>query len=163
MININSKLKNQRIGDKEFLKHSSIIPSFIGKMLLLVLALMNLACNRQTQNKIIPPNIIFILVDDQRNDMFGYAGHPVLQTPIVDSLAQNGVRFTNSFVTTSICAASRASILTGLYESKHGYTFGTDPISENYIEKSYPKILKDAGYRTGFIGKFGVKLEKQDS
>ena len=62
------------------------------------------------------PNIIFFLADDQRWDQLGCAGHPVLQTPHVDELARQGVRFRNMFVTTSICAASRASIFTGLYE-----------------------------------------------
>ncbi len=58
------------------------------------------------------PNIIFFLIDDQRNDTLGCAGHPIIQTPTIDSLAAKGCRFTNAFVTTSICAASRASILT---------------------------------------------------
>ncbi|MCP4610591.1 MAG: sulfatase-like hydrolase/transferase, partial [Planctomycetes bacterium] len=75
------------------------------------------------------PNILFLLVDDQRNDTLGCAGHPIIQTPVIDSLAGDGVRFTNAFVTTSICAASRASILTGLYERTHSYTFGKPPIS----------------------------------
>jgi len=71
------------------------------------------------------PNILFLLVDDQRNDTLGCAGHPILKTPVIDNLATDGVRFRNAFVTTSICAASRASLLTGLYERTHGYTFGT--------------------------------------
>jgi len=70
------------------------------------------------------PNILFLLIDDQRNDTLGCAGHPIIKTPVIDSLAAEGVRFRNAFVTTSICAASRASILTGLYERTHGYTFG---------------------------------------
>lgn len=71
------------------------------------------------------PNIVFFLSDDHRWDRLGCAGHPVLKTPNIDRLAAEGVRFPNMFVTTSICAASRASILTGLYEHTHGYTFGT--------------------------------------
>ena len=74
------------------------------------------------------PNIVFILVDDQRNDTLGCAGHPILKTPNVDQLAAEGVRFRNMFVTTSICAASRASIFTGLHERTHGYTFGKPPV-----------------------------------
>ncbi|MCK4647280.1 MAG: sulfatase-like hydrolase/transferase, partial [Candidatus Aminicenantes bacterium] len=58
------------------------------------------------------PNILFLLVDDQRNDTLGCAGHPIIKTPVIDSLAAKGMRFSNAFVTTSICAASRASILT---------------------------------------------------
>ncbi|MBI1319657.1 MAG: sulfatase-like hydrolase/transferase [Candidatus Hydrogenedens sp.] len=104
------------------------------------------------------PNILFFLVDDQRNDTLGCAGHPVLQTPHVDLLAAEGTRFTNAYVTTSICAASRASILTGLYERTHGYTFGAPPIAGADVRESYPALLRDAGYRTGFIGKFGVNI-----
>ncbi len=102
------------------------------------------------------PNILFILVDDQRNDELGCAGDPLIRTPNIDSLAARGVRFENMFVTTSICAASRASIFTGLTERSHGFTFGTPPISQADAATSYPALLKKAGYRTGFFGKFGV-------
>jgi arylsulfatase A-like enzyme len=105
------------------------------------------------------PNIIFFLSDDHRADVLGCAGHPIVKTPCIDKLAARGVRFSNAFVTTSICAASRATILTGLVERTHGYTFGKPPVSELHIATSYPVLLKDAGYRTGFIGKFGVKVE----
>jgi len=63
-------------------------------------------------------------------DRLGCAGHPVLKTPNIDRLAAEGVRFQNMFVTTSIYAASRASILTDLYDCTHGYTFGAPPISK---------------------------------
>ncbi len=105
------------------------------------------------------PNILFLLVDDQRNDTLGCAGHPIIKTPVIDSLAADGVRFRNAFVTTAICAASRASILTGLYERTHGYTFGKPPLKPAHISKSYPALMRGAGYRTGFIGKYGVKTE----
>jgi arylsulfatase A-like enzyme len=105
------------------------------------------------------PNILFLLVDDQRNDTLSCAGHPIIQTPEIDSLAAEGVRFSNAFVTTSICAASRASILTGLYERTHGYTFGTPPLSPAHMAQSYPGLMREAGYRTGFIGKYGVKTQ----
>ncbi len=104
------------------------------------------------------PNIVFLLVDDQRNDTLGCAGHKILKTPVVDSLAAKGVRFTNMFVTTSICAASRASIFTGLHERTHGYTFGKPAVSEAHTAASYPILMRQAGYRTGFIGKYGVKM-----
>jgi arylsulfatase A-like enzyme len=109
------------------------------------------------------PNIVFFLVDDQNDDMLSVAGHPIVKTPTVDNLAESGIRFTNAFVTTSICAASRASIFTGLYESTHNYTFGKKPIKISHTKNSYPYVLKKEGYNTGFVGKFGVKLEGQDS
>src|SRR6516225_8763993 len=70
------------------------------------------------------PNIVFVLTDDQRWDMMGCAGNPIIVTPHMDALARDGTRFRNMFVTTAICAASRASIFTGLYERTHRYTFG---------------------------------------
>jgi arylsulfatase A-like enzyme len=102
------------------------------------------------------PNIIFILTDDQRWDALGYAGNTIIQTPEMDKLAEQGVYFKNAFVTTPICAASRASILTGLYERTHGYTFG-QTLNESYASESYPLQMKKAGYHTGFYGKFGIK------
>jgi len=109
------------------------------------------------------PNILFFLVDDQRNDMLSVAGHPIIKTPTVDKLAENGIRFTNTFVTTAICAASRASIFTGLYEAKHNYTFGKPPIKTEFTTNTYPYLLKKSGYNTGFVGKFGVEVENKDS
>ena len=108
------------------------------------------------------PNIIFFLSDDHRWDRMGCAGHPYLKTPTMDLLAKHGVRFSNMFVTTSICAASRATILTGLYERTHQFTFRTRPISSKFSQTSYPVLLRKAGYSTGFIGKFGVAVQKED-
>jgi arylsulfatase A-like enzyme len=104
------------------------------------------------------PNVLFVLTDDQRFDALGCTGHPFLKTPNIDKLAARGVRFRNMFVTTSICAASRASILTGLYERTHKFTFQTPPIAAPFCAASYPALLRRAGYRTGLIGKFGVTV-----
>ncbi|MEB2784928.1 sulfatase family protein [Algoriphagus persicinus] len=101
------------------------------------------------------PNIIFILTDDQRWDALGFSGNDIIQTPEMDKLATEGVYFKNAFVTTPICAASRASVLTGLYERTHGYTFGQE-LNEGYAQNSYPAQLRKLGYETGFFGKFGV-------
>lgn len=105
------------------------------------------------------PNIIFILTDDQRWDAIGYAGNEIIQTPEMDKLAKEGTYFHKAFATTPICAASRASILTGLHERTHNYTFQRGPLKEPYMQLSYPVILKSNGYYTGFFGKFGVKYK----
>ncbi len=104
------------------------------------------------------PNIIFLFTDDQRWDAMGCTGNPIIQTPQMDQLAAEGVRFEYAFVTTPICAASRASVFTGMYERTHGNTFGTPPLARPYIDVSYPLLLREAGYRTGFVGKFGVQV-----
>ena len=68
-------------------------------------------------------------------------------------------------MTTPICAASRATILTGLYERTHDFNFGKPNLDDGYMMASYPYLLKKAGYQTGLIGKFGVKVNEgiQDS
>lgn len=106
------------------------------------------------------PDIIFFLSDDQRHDLMGCAGHPILKTPTMDQLAARGVRFENMFVTTPICAASRATLLTGLYERTHRFTFGTPPLAARHCEVSYPVLLRAAGYHTGFVGKLGVEIPR---
>ena len=108
------------------------------------------------------PNIIFILTDDQRFDALGYAGNKLITTPEMDKLAKEGTYFKNAMVTTPICAASRASILTGLYERTHNFNFQTGNIREEYMVYSYPRILKENGYHTGFYGKYGVRYDDLD-
>lgn len=121
--------------------------------LLLFLAIGWLHSQAQSNTK---PNIIFILTDDQRWSALGHAGNELIHTPEMDRLAEEGAYFKNALVTTPICAASRATIFTGLYERTHAYTFQTGPIREEYMETAYPKLLKEAGYRVGFFGKYGV-------
>ena len=104
------------------------------------------------------PNIILLVTDDQRWDAMGNM-NPLVQTPEMDRLVEGGVRFENAFVTTSICAASRASIFAGLVERTHKFTFGTPPMTAQSTDNSYPSLLRRAGYRTGFVGKFGVGVQ----
>lgn len=113
----------------------------------------------QTHEKMEPLNVVVIVSDDHRADVLGCAGHPIVRTPNLDRLAADGVRFENAFVTTSICAASRASILTGLPERAHHFTFGRPPLAESLAGTSYPARLRAAGHRTGFVGKFGISVE----
>jgi alpha-L-rhamnosidase len=105
------------------------------------------------------PNILFILTDDQRWDALRFAGNTIIETPNMDALARSGTYFKNVFSTTPICAASRASILTGLYERTHGYTFQKTRLQQPYADIIYPKLLKENGYRTGFFGKLGVIMD----
>lgn len=104
------------------------------------------------------PNIVFILTDDQRFDTLGLL-HPVLDTPRLDALAADGIRFDNAFVTTPICPSSRASLLTGLYETTHGYTFLRPRLRMPLLLDSYPYRLRQAGYVSGFVGKNGADLD----
>ena len=112
------------------------------------------SCNKTPQEK---PNIIFLLTDDQRWDALGAMGNDVIQTPNLDELANEGVLFTNSYVTTSICCCSRSSILTGQYVSRHGINSFQQDITGEALQNTYPLLLKNqAGYKIGFIGKYGI-------
>ncbi len=104
-----------------------------------------------------PPNILFLLTDDQRWDTIGAMGNSIVKTPNMDRLARDGVMFRNNFVTTSICAVSRASFFTGLYARCHGIHGFNKTLTPEQQAYTYPLRLREkAGYRTGFIGKYGV-------
>lgn len=121
-----------------------------------IVCLLLLACSTKEQVPQQRPNIIFLLTDDQRWDAMGAMGNPIIQTPEMDKLARQGIMFRNAYVTTSICAVSRASILSGQYMRRHGVAdFGTF-FSPEAWQNTYPMLMRKAGYYTGFIGKFGV-------
>lgn len=102
------------------------------------------------------PNIIFLLTDDHRWDALGAMGNRIIQTPNLDALAKEGTLFPNAYVTTSICSVSRASMLSGQYKSRHKIDdFSTD-FSPEAVANTYPLLLKKAGYKIGFVGKYGV-------
>jgi len=108
-----------------------------------------------------PPNIIYILTDEQRLESFGCYGAQEFLTPNIDDLAINGVVFDNAHYAVSICMPSRATSLTGRYLSSHQCGFvhpHNKALSHEEMKQTYPYQLKQAGYRTGFIGKFGVPV-----
>lgn len=98
------------------------------------------------------PNFVFILTDDQRYDAMSCAGHPFLKTPNMDRIAKEGARFTNAFVTTSLCSPSRASFLTGRYAHSHGIRDNRTHFSDDI--PTFPRVLQEAGYDTAFVGKW---------
>lgn len=108
-------------------------------------------------------NVVFLLADDLRWNSLGCMGNPVVITPNIDQLAQDGIRFNNACVTTAICMVSRASILSGQYMSRHQVTkFGVE-LPAKTLQETYPAILRKAGYWTGFVGKYGVgKIRQSD-
>ena len=119
------------------------------------LSLISLVDSCQTKIEKARPNIIFILADDLKSDAIGIAGNPVIKTPNIDALANEGVYFPNTFISSAICMPSRASIMTGMYEKNHHCNFGHDGLKTKFWELSYPILLRQSGYNTGFIGKFG--------
>ncbi|MXP27099.1 sulfatase-like hydrolase/transferase [Altererythrobacter indicus] len=98
-----------------------------------------------------PMNVIFVLVDDLRFDAMGFLT-PGLKTPNIDFLRKNGTYFPNAVVTSSLCSPSRATILTGQTARNHGVIDNHQSSEEGLI--FFPQYLQQAGYRTGFFGKW---------
>ena len=107
------------------------------------------------------PNIIFILTDDQAYYAAGFNGNKEIKTPNMDKLADMGIVFDNYYNTTAICMASRAQVMTGMYEYKTGCNFMHGLLGKKKFEKSYPMLLKNAGYEVAFAGKFGFPVTPQ--
>lgn len=98
------------------------------------------------------PNVVIMIADDISRDDFSCYGHPVIETPNIDKLAANGIRFNNAVLTTSSCSPSRTSIITGRYPHNTGACELHTPLPANQVV--FPKLLKDAGYYTAQAGKW---------
>lgn len=94
------------------------------------------------------------LVDDLRWDEIACAGHPFVQTPGIDRIAREGARFRNAFCTTPLCSPVRASLLTGQYAHNHGIIDNTNCSRQSHELITFPRILHENGYETGYIGKW---------
>lgn len=100
------------------------------------------------------PNIIVINVDELRWDGLSITGHPFIQTPNIDRIAQEGMLMENSFVTTPLCGPSRGCLMTGQYAHTNGSYKNTAPKGHTKLLKTYPMLFQKAGYKTAFIGKW---------
>lgn len=100
--------------------------------------------------------MILLLTDDQRYDALGAVGDSFARTPNLDRLASQGIVFANAFCTTSICPTSRASFLTGQLGRRHGVEDFSTPLSEAQLGASWHGVLSERGYRSAFVGKWGL-------
>lgn len=142
--------------EKRKLTHLKRLPFL--PMCLIALCLIGVAHSAEQRR----PNIILMFADDQAYESMGYTGNTVIQTPNMDRLARDGVFFEKAFVTTPICAVSRASILTGQHMRRHGIEDFATPLSDEALDHTYPALLRDAGYRTAFLGKFAIGNPKPE-
>jgi arylsulfatase A-like enzyme len=97
------------------------------------------------------PNILFIITDQHRPDHTGFGGNPTVQTPYLDALAKNSMRFDRAHVANPICMPNRSSIFTSRMPSLHGTRY--NGIALDWRVETFPRILKRAGYHTAHLGK----------
>lgn len=98
------------------------------------------------------PNIIVVLADQWRAQDIGYAGNPIVKTPHFDQLASESVVFNTAASVLPVCSPFRASLLTGQYPLTHGIFYNDKPLRNEALTMA--EIYKEAGYQTGYIGKW---------
>ena len=136
------------------------------KAVLLIWSLHFVACTSNNDTAEVPrlPNIVLIFTDDQGYQDLGSYGAPGIQTPNLDQMAEEGVRFTNFYVSQPVCSASRASLLTGCYANRVGVSGAFFPYVGKGLhpqEETIAELLKPLGYNTAIYGKWHLGSEKQ--
>ena len=116
---------------------------------LMVVVVLQTGCTQQSPE---PPNIIFIIGDDISWNDIGCYGNPTIKTPHIDQMAENGLRFTNMYLTASSCSPSRTSIISGRYPHNTGAAELHTPLPEHL--SFFPELLQRAGYFTAQAGKW---------
>ena len=128
---------------------------------LLLLALVFSECNQSTVTQTSKPNIIYIMADDMGYGDLGCYGNDKIRTPHLDQLAEEGIRFTQHYAGSTVCAPSRGSLMTGMHTGqayiKGNFAMQTEgnlPLPDTTV--TVAELLKQAGYHTAVIGKWGL-------
>ncbi len=120
------------------------------------------AAAARAQDRLVRPNVVMIISDDQAWTDFGFMGHPEIRTPHLDALADKSVVFEHGYVPSSLCRPSLATMITGLYPHEHGLT-GNDPpkgeprdrmLSRIAAVDTLPRLLAPLGYESLQTGKW---------
>jgi arylsulfatase A-like enzyme len=106
------------------------------------------------------PNLVFVFADQWRAQATGYGGNRDVLTPNLDRLAQEAVNFSNAVSCCPVCSPHRAGLLTGQYPLTHGVFLNDAPLTDNDTRSSLAHVFADAGYRTGFIGKWHLNGDR---
>ena len=132
---------------------------------ILSISFITISCSSRSkqENK---PNIIIFFTDDQGYGDLGCYGGTGFETPNIDQLAENGIRFTDFYVAASVCTPSRAALLTGKYPKQVDLHIGViSPFSTHGLEPeeiTLPEILKPEGYTTAMIGKWHLGHDSKE-
>ena len=110
------------------------------------------SCQHQKKEEAKPYNIVYIMTDDHTAQMMSCYDTRYMETPNLDRIAADGVRFTQSFVANSLSGPSRACLLTGKHSHKNGFTDNTKRFDGS--QQTFPKLLQQAGYQTAVVGKW---------
>ena len=115
------------------------------------------ACSEAVEQE--RPNIIFIMTDDHTTQAMSCYGGNLIETPNMDRIADEGMRFDNCYATNALSGPSRACILTGKFSHKNGFTDNASTFDGSQL--TFPKVMRENGYATGVVGKWHLISKPQ--
>jgi len=133
-------------------------------IILWLLAALSVSCSQATKEQASTPNVVVIFIDDEGYGDVGCYGATGYQTPNIDGMASEGMRFTNFYAAQAVCSASRAGLLTGCYPNRIGISKALFPdytIGLNKSEYTMAEMFKDQGYTTACFGKWHLGWQKE--
>jgi len=136
------------------------LSSYLMFLIVLISCALEKTFAQQNKTNVIKPNIVIIVSDDHAFQAIGAYGNKLVQTPNIDRIAKEGVRFDKAYVTNSICGPSRAVILTGVYSHKNGFK-DNETSKFDHNQDNFAKHLQADGYQTAWIGKIHLKGKPQ--